>query len=40
MSEVQMAYIAMVVAGMASFLVVLAWGCFYTRGANTAGSGD
>ncbi len=31
MSEFQMAYVAMVVLGMATFLVVLAWGCWFTR---------
>jgi len=31
MSELQVAYVAMVVLGMSSFLVVLAWGCWFTR---------
>jgi hypothetical protein len=32
MPPAQIAYLAMVVVGMTSFLAVLGWACFYTRG--------
>jgi hypothetical protein len=31
----QLAYLGMVIGGMTLFLVTLAWGCWYTRGADS-----